>query len=266
MHFLYQCYNLSVLFSPFLLIFIDIQQRLCYNNKQRKGSVEPRRGNAASRKYGRILYFPPFAGSVSVPASIFPGDGNRTDAPTGQGVEMSDKKKHYRWRAYLDDFQMDATGQYIYTGKRYAFAGDDRARRIYFIRMILCGLLLAAATVLPECLPPTAISRTPITLVPWGLQLIAVFLTCWSLCRIFAHASELRAYVYRATVGSLPGKSLVAASLSAITFVCHIVYFPVKDVTPDAPTILRTVCPAVSAVAGFLLFLTVRAGKWEEKI
>lgn len=179
---------------------------------------------------------------------------------------MSDKKKPYRWRAYLDDFQMDATGQYIYTGKRYAFAGTDRERKIYLIKIVLLGLLLATATVLPECLPPAANGRTPITLVPWGLQLISVFLTCWSLCRIFTHASELRAYVYRATVGSLPGKSFMAAVLSAITFICQTVYFLVKGLPFDAPTILRVVCPVVSAVAGILLFLTVRAGKWEEKI
>ena len=179
---------------------------------------------------------------------------------------MADKKNPYRWRAYLDDFQMDATGQYIYTGKRYAFAGDDRQRTVYLLKIVLFGVLLAAATVLPECLPPTAVSRTPVTLVPWGLQLISVFVACWAVFRIFAHASELRAYVYRATVGSLPGKSLVSAFLSAVTFVCQIVTFLLKGAPTDAPTLLRVICPALSAAAAILLFLTVRAGKWEEKI
>ncbi len=39
---------------------------------------------------------------------------------------MSDKKKRYRRSAYLDDFQMDADGKYIYTGKRYGFDGEPR--------------------------------------------------------------------------------------------------------------------------------------------
>ena len=177
---------------------------------------------------------------------------------------MSDKKNHYRWRAYLDHFRMDADGKYIYTGKRYGFDGEPRKRRIYLASVVLCGLLSLLATVVPECLPPTEISRTPLTLIPWALQLIASLIVSWAICRIFAHASELRAYVYRATVGSLPVKSIVLASLSAVTLICETICYFVKGLSPDGLTLVRLFCPALSALGALLLFFTLRRGKWIE--
>lgn len=179
---------------------------------------------------------------------------------------MSDKKKRYRWRAYLDDFQMDATGKYIYTGKRYGFDGSPRERAIYLSLTVLCWLLALSATVVPECLPPTEISRTPLTLVPWALQLIASLVLSWAILRIFAHASELRAYVYRATVASLPVKSLILAILSCATLLCSIVCYFVKGLSPEPFTLVRMICPALSLAASVFLFFVSRAGKWRELV
>lgn len=177
---------------------------------------------------------------------------------------MPDKKKPYRWRAYLDDFQMDADGKYIYTGKRYAFGGEPRARTIYLVKIVLFALLALLSTVAPECLPPTEISRTPVTLIPWALQLIAALVTGWAVGRIFAHATELRAYVYRATVASLPVKSLILAALSGVTLTAEVVFFLIKRLSPDGFTLARLICPAVSLAAALLLFYTVRRGRWDE--
>ena len=177
---------------------------------------------------------------------------------------MSDKKKHYRRSAYLDDFQMDADGKYIYTGKRYGFDGEPRKRRIYLASVVLFGLLSLLATVVPECLPPTEISRTPLTLIPWGLQLIASLVVSWAICRIFAHAAELRAYVYSRTVASLPAKSVVLAFLSVVTLIFEIVCYFVKGLSPDGFTLARMICPALSAAAALLLFFVLRRGKWIE--
>lgn len=177
---------------------------------------------------------------------------------------MANQKKPYRWRAYLDDFQTDATGRYVYTGKRYAFDGDARSRVVYLTKIVFFCFLVAVSTILPECLPPTAISRTPVTLIPWALQLISTLVLSWSVARLFAHAAELRAYVWRATVRTLPGKSLAAAILSAATLICHVAYLLVRRIPFDGFTAVRTVSPAVALVSALLLFFTARAGKWRE--
>ena len=177
---------------------------------------------------------------------------------------MSDKKKPYRWRAYLDDFRTDADGKYIYTGKRYAFDGDPRTRTIYLAKTVLFTLLALLSTVVPECLPPTENGRTPFTLIPWALQLIASLVVAWSILRIFAHASELRAYVYRRTVASLPAKSIVLAALSGVTLIAEVVFFFVKRLSPDLFTLVRVFSPAASLAAALLLFFVLRRGKWTE--
>ena len=178
---------------------------------------------------------------------------------------MPDSKKRYRWRAYLDDFQMDATGKYIYTGKHYSFVGDARERKVYFAKLIVCGAVALIATVAPECLPPTDISRTPVALLPWALQLIAVLVASWSLFRILTHATETREYVYKATVPTLPAKSMISAILAAVTTICQVVYLSVNGLTVDGYTAARLVGPPIAATAEVFLFFTARAGKWEVK-
>ena len=179
---------------------------------------------------------------------------------------MSDNKKRRRWRAYLDDFQKDATGQYVYTGKHYAFAGSPGERKKYFAKIVVFGVLGLLATAVPEFFPPVKISQTPVTVVPWLLQAVAVVLVCWSIARVLVHTSELRAYVYQATIPSLPAKSMIAAVLSGITLVCQIIYFFANGLALNGFTVVRLAGSAVAAASEILLFFAVRAGKWEEKI
>lgn len=179
---------------------------------------------------------------------------------------MPENKKRRRWRAYLDDFQKDATGQYVYTGKRYAFVGNAGERKKYFAKIVVFGLIGLLATAAPEFFPPVAISQTPVTVVPWLLQAVAVLLTCWSIFRILTHASELRAYVYQATVPTLPAKSMIAAILSGVTLICQIVFLLANQLAFNGFTAVRLVGSAIAVAAEILLFLAVRAGKWEEKV
>ena len=177
---------------------------------------------------------------------------------------MPNEKKRWRWRAYLDDFRQDATGRYIYTGKHFALVGDERARKIYFAKLIIFGVLALLATVFPECLPPVEMSRTPLTLLPWALQLIAVLVADWSVFRILWHTTETRAYIYNATVKTLPVKTAFAAVFAAVTVICQLIYIILNGISSDFFTISRVIGPIATLAAEILLFLTVKAGKWEE--
>ena len=178
---------------------------------------------------------------------------------------MPNEKKRWRWRAYLDDFRQDATGRYIYTGKHFTFVGDERARKIYFAKLIVFGVLALLATAFPECLPPVGISRSPLTLIPWALQVIAVLVADWSVFRILWHTTETRAYIYNATVKTLPVKSAFAAFFAAATVICQVIYIILNGISSDFFTISRVIGPPVALAAETFLFLTVKTGKWEEK-
>ena len=112
---------------------------------------------------------------------------------------MANRPKRPFRRAYLNDFQADASGNYVYTGKCYAFLGDEREQKRYLLKAVLLEVLALFAAIFPECLSPVALSQNAFYLVPWLLELLFVLLAGWSLLRLFFHASELRAYVYEAT-------------------------------------------------------------------
>lgn len=174
-------------------------------------------------------------------------------------------KRPYR-RAYLNDFQPDASGNYVYTGKCYAFLGGDGERKRYLLKASLLEAFALFATVFPESLSPVELSKNAFYLVPWLLQLIFVLLAGWCLLRLAFHASELRAYVYEATVQKLPRRSLAAAILSALTF-CFAI--GTLLVTKSFQTVFalwaRLLSPLLSAISSFFLSSVAKSGKWEEK-
>ena len=174
-------------------------------------------------------------------------------------------KRPYR-RAYLNDFQMDASGNYVYTGKCYAFLGTDGERKRYLLKASLLEVAAVFAAIFPECLSPVELSKNAFYLVPWLLQLVFVLLAGWSLLRLAFHASELRAYVYEATVQKLPRRSLTAAILSAVAFCFAIgTLLFTKSFQNLFALWARLVAPLVSAISSFVLYRVAKSGKWEEK-
>lgn len=178
---------------------------------------------------------------------------------------MPNTKKHYRWRAYLDDFKQDADGKYVYTGKQYEFAGDAKERKSYFAKIVIFSVLALIGTALPECFPPVPVGNTAFTLIPWILQTIAVLVAGWSVVKLFSRRKEMREYIYKATVKPLPVKSMIAAVLSLFTMISQMIYLFTNALAVDVFTAVRIVGPPLTAAAEFLLFFTVKAGKWEEK-
>lgn len=123
---------------------------------------------------------------------------------------MSREKKRKR-RAYLDDFQKDASGKYVYVGVRYAFSGDRASRRRFLtILWILCGAMLAAS-VAANCLPGALFRNRPYLVLPGGLSLVASFSVIWKLCRLTVGGDPLRGYVYQETVERLPILAMLSA-------------------------------------------------------
>ncbi len=174
-------------------------------------------------------------------------------------------RRPYR-RAYLNDFQKDAIGNYVYTGKLYAFCGDKKQKRTYVLRTLILWGIALASTVVPELFEPVEMSRSAFLLLPWLMQLIFIALTGWSLLRMTVHDDELREYVYKATVEKLPRRSMASAITSLLTLLFAVGILLVKQIVPDSfDTWVRLIGPLVSAVSSTLLFFSVKGGKWEEK-
>lgn len=127
---------------------------------------------------------------------------------------MAEKKRRGR-RAYLDDFQKNAAGEYIYTGKTYAW-GSDRKRSL--LRLWLFAGAALCAAVAGGCIPGTGMDGRAYVVLPYVLALIGAFSLCWGVGRLTDGGEPLRGYVYDATVKKLPVRAVLTAVLAGIAF------------------------------------------------
>lgn len=115
---------------------------------------------------------------------------------------MADKKKKQAGhRAYLNDFHRDLTGAYIYDGSHFHFAGDGWKQAI--LRLWALGIVLVVL-VLAGGFSGETMAHCVFQILPYLMEVGAVGSVVWALVRLTSGGETLRAYVYKATVQSLP--------------------------------------------------------------
>ena len=176
---------------------------------------------------------------------------------------MAKKRRFDFYREYLNDFKQNESGEYIYRGATFAFAGDVLDERRFKTAVILLSALAAVFTLAPECLPPTSMSRSVITIIPWAMSLAAVFLTIWASVRLLCRFNDLKEYVYRKTAARLPLFTAAAAVLSGVTLVAQVIYIIVYGCAQEVLfTVLRPVCAALDGIGCLAFTLVVRRAKF----
>ena len=176
-----------------------------------------------------------------------------------------DKKYRYRWD-HLNEFQRDGTGNYVYTGKTFVIDGDGKALKRHLVRSGIGAGLLLFFTVFPECLPPVAISKSFVTLLPWLGQLIAVLTAVWATARMILQADEMRAYRLAKTVRVLPRRCMASAVLALITLACQTgCGFYLAWVGFGWNEAARLLSSVGAAAVSLLLFRLHKRSAWKEK-
>ena len=116
---------------------------------------------------------------------------------------MAEKKKKGR-RAYLNDFQKDEKGQYVYQGVLYEWkGGEGTLHRELLVLWGLCiamiGSLLAAA-----CVDAPGAMNAAYVVLPLTVSLLFGISAGWGLWRLTSGGNPLRAYVYEQSAGRIP--------------------------------------------------------------
>lgn len=128
-----------------------------------------------------------------------------------------EKKKRRKRRAYLDDFQEIASGEYIYRGPLYYYkeGGLSRAKAL----AILWGLtaVMAAAVLVGGLVPAAGMQNTVYVLLPYAGGLLSVVSVVWAMCRLTAGGDPLREYVFRATAAQFKVRSILVVLFAACT-------------------------------------------------
>ena len=178
---------------------------------------------------------------------------------------MANEKKHrYRWD-HLNEFQRDGTGKYVYTGKNFVFDGDEKSRRRYLLLSGAGAAVLLLLTVLPECLPPVPLSKSPVTLLPWLACLIAAGTVAWATARLIANRDEMREYRLAKTGKALPVRCAISAVFSALAFACQMGYGFFLGWDGGAGAVARPLFSGGALILSLLLCRLHKKAVWTER-
>lgn len=179
---------------------------------------------------------------------------------------MARRKIFDFYREYLNDFKQDEDGKYRYRGAVYAFDGDILEQRSFKLRLTILMSLTAVFTLAPECFPPTEMSRSFITIIPWAMSLAAVFVTNWAGVRLLCRFNDLKEYVYLKTVARLPICSAAASILCAVTMLAQTIYLAVNGFSGEVwLSVIRPALAAIDAVVCFVFFRVARNARFSVK-
>ncbi|MBQ7688476.1 MAG: hypothetical protein IJT27_04585 [Clostridia bacterium] len=124
-------------------------------------------------------------------------------------------------RAYLKEYKRSVDGGYVYTGERYAPAGDGK--RSIFSLCVMTAVLLAAVLI-GGCVNVTGMRNTFYVILPYIGEAAALFALCWQLVRLVSGGKNVKAYVLNAVKRHLPTASLLVSVFAAAVMLAHTVF------------------------------------------
>ena len=167
---------------------------------------------------------------------------------------MAGEKKRRGRRAYLDDFQKTATGEYVYTGKLHRYQTEGIGRRQALLRLWAITAAMAVAGIISGCVPAAGMSHTFYVLLPYAGELVSAASVVWLMCRLAAGGDPLRDYVYKATVLQMGVRGYLVLIFSAVALVGEGVYIVLYGLgSSPAGTMVFLLCQIVclsAALAG----------------
>lgn len=174
-------------------------------------------------------------------------------------AEQKGKKRGRR--AYLNDFQQTAGGDYVYTGQMVQWPqAGGWSRREALVRLWLCMLPGLAAALVGGCLSGTGMDGRAFVLLPYMVGLVLAACTAWPVLRLTtAGEALLRAYVFHETVERLPGLSLAWAICSGVTLGAELVNLAVPGFSGTWPmALLLAALEGISMLSALALRRTLR--------
>ncbi|MDO5416930.1 MAG: hypothetical protein Q4F29_07015 [Lachnospiraceae bacterium] len=136
---------------------------------------------------------------------------------------MEEKKRRGR-RDYLNSFQKDSSGNFVYEGEYYVFDGTKPELRRALAKLWALCLVLLAALLAAGCVDGPGTGNCFYVLLPYAVSLIAGIRTCWALGRLTAGGNPMREYVYQASVEKIPGCAVFTAVCAGAAAAGELVY------------------------------------------
>ena len=129
---------------------------------------------------------------------------------------MAEKKKEDK-KHYLQDFQENPDGSYVYTGKTWH--ADGALRRRILGKLWALQAVMIFSVFMPGFMTTAGLLNTFYVIIPYVFWLISVFILAYTLGSMTFGGNPLKNYIYERSVLKYPSctvLSLVCAAMTAI--------------------------------------------------
>ncbi|MCR5794832.1 MAG: hypothetical protein K6G61_05755 [Solobacterium sp.] len=168
-----------------------------------------------------------------------------------------EKKKKKRF-AYLDDFETDDNGNYIYKGTVYGF---DEASVTWGRACLYLWLFLGAAAVCQVacgCIPAAGMFNTAYVIIPYALALLMIGLTAYRMVNLSFTGSRVREYVYAKTVEKFEAELYIAIIFMGLTALGEVSHDAASGLNIWTLVFLTVQLLGVLACLGFIRYLNAQ--------
>lgn len=176
------------------------------------------------------------------------------------------KRPHKNRKAYLKDIRPNLSGEYVYVGAHYRYAGKDLSYGKAIAGIAVPALLSLAAFVAAGFVNAGGMSNTFYVLIPYMAEAIAVFTLLWAVCKLLMNGQRVRDYIFDASFNKLPVRALLSSVFAAVGMVSIIVFVAING--PDGSMgelVLLFAAKILAIVAPLVLRKLVKLVKWEKE-
>lgn len=170
-------------------------------------------------------------------------------------------------KSALEHYQVNAGGEYIYTGGYMAYVEQGKTRKRALLELWVIAGGMAAGAVACGCIPAPGAQNTFYVLIPLMVSIITAIACLWTLGQVTTGGDPMKEYVYRDSVLKMQGRFIAAASFAGLTVLTELLYLILSGgwgVAALAVVVLEALVCGFG-ILGKRLFLTLVWQKTGEK-
>lgn len=180
------------------------------------------------------------------------------------GKHRKSEKKYKGRKAYLNDFKLNDKGEYNYEGILYGWAGEEEAYKSTLRILWILGILQTAALLAAGFVEAPGIMNSFYVVLPYAISLVAGVSVLWGIGRLTAGKHPLRAYIYKASVGALPMRTVIVMVSAAIACAGELYYLIANGSEGKLSLIiLYLILELIPVASSVLIFIKVQKMPWE---
>lgn len=168
-------------------------------------------------------------------------------------IKDTSRNKRSNRRAYLNDFQKDETGAYVYCGVVYDYEGSKKSLLSLKVRLSVLGALTLIMLLWAGCIRVPGMEHSIYILLPYAAALCGSVSVCWALGRLCTGGVSLHAYLYEESIKKLPVRCIFTACCSMAALMGEIGYNLINGIGILHSGFIPFFIQQVSCIASMLL-------------